>query len=331
MNIYLGGLGGDMISWLISGPFIYLAVFVFVAATAKKLLGIARMPRHLRWDLYPIAHEGPAGSIFQKVEFWRSPRPFSLVHELAEMAQEILLLKKTFLHNRRIWLFSFPMHIGFYVIIAWLGLIVTGSLLELATGLVISAASTIFWAQAVNAVTVVVGVTGLGAGLYGTLGLLWIRYTDDDLKDYTSPVTFLNLYLLIALFAVGLAAWLLADPSFVMVRGYVGSLLSFRPVAVGHPLLLLEVALFGVFLIYLPFSRMLHFAAKYFFYHNIMWDDEPVTAGSGLEKSISGCLGYQVQWGASHIKPHGTWLEQATSNPTRPEEVKPADEAKSQS
>ncbi|MDR3588532.1 MAG: respiratory nitrate reductase subunit gamma [Negativicutes bacterium] len=321
-----------MISWLISGPFMYLAVLVFLAATVKKVLAIARMPRHLRWDLYPIAHEGPAGSIFQKVEFWKSPRPFSIVHELTEMAQEILLLKKTFLYNRRIWLFSFPMHVGFYLIIAWLGLIVAGSLTELATGIIISGASTIFWAQIVNAVTLAVGIPGLVAGLYGTLGLLWIRYTDEDLKDYTSPVTFLNLYLLIALFAVGLAAWFAADPSFAVVRGYVASLVTFRPVAVGHPLMLLEIVLFGAFLMYLPFSRMLHFAAKYFFYHNIMWDDELVTPGSGLEKSISSCLGYQVEWGASHIKAHGSWLEQATTNPTRPmQEVKPADEAKSQS
>jgi len=317
-----------MISWLISGPFIYLAVLVFVAATAKKLLTIARMPRHLRWDLYPIAHEGPAGSSFQKVEFWRSPRPFSIIHELAEMAQEIMLLKKTFLHNRRMWLFSFPMHMGFYLIIAWLGLIVAGSLVELATGLAISGASTIFWAQMVNGITIVVGVVGLVAGLYGTLGLLWIRCTDDDLKDFTSPVTFFNLYLIIALFAVGLAAFVLADPSFAIARGYVASLLVFRPMPVGHPLMLLEILLFGTFLIYLPFSRMLHFAAKYFFYHNIMWDDEPVTAGSNLEKSITSCLGYPVEWGASHITPHGSWLEQATTNPTRPkQEVKKADEA----
>jgi nitrate reductase gamma subunit len=321
-----------MISWLISGPFMYIAVLVFIAATVKKLSTIAAMPRHLRWDLYPIAHEGPEGSIFQKVEFWRLPRPFSLLHELREMAQEIMLLKKTFLYNRRIWLFSFPMHMGFYLIIAWLGLIVAGSLTELATGLKISGASTIFWAQAVNAITVVVGVAGLLAGLYGTAGLLWIRYTDEDLKDYTSPITFFNLYLLIALFAVGLAAFALADPSFSVARSYVASLLVLQPAPVGHPLMLLEILLLGVFLIYLPFSRMLHFAAKYFFYHNIMWDDEMVTAGSGLEKSISGCLGYPVEWGASHIKPHGSWLEQATTNPTHPvQEVKQADEAKSQS
>ena len=159
---------GDMISWLISGPFVYFSVLVFVVATVKKIIAILRLPRHLRWDLYPIAHEGPAGSNFQKIEFWQSPPPFSLAHELAEMGQEIMLLKKTFLYNRRVWNFSFPMHMGFYLMIVWWALLKGGALIEVITGLKISAASTIFWAQALNAITVVVGATGLVAGLYGT-------------------------------------------------------------------------------------------------------------------------------------------------------------------
>lgn len=305
--------------WLIAGPFMYLAVVIFVAATAKKVVTIASLPRHLRWDLYPIAHEGREGSAFQKAEFWRQPRAFSFVCEIAEMAEEILLLKRTFLYNRKIWNFSYPMHAGFYVIMGWMGLVAVGALIELATGLRISPASTLFWAQVLNAVTVLAGVAGLVLGLYGCLGLLWMRYTDEDLRDFTSPVTFLNLYLLIALFGVGLAAWLAEDASFVLARGYVASLLTFKPAAL-PPLMTLEVLLFGVFLIYLPFSRMLHFAAKYFFYHNIMWDDEPVAAGGGLEKAIGGYLHYRAQWSAPHLKAGDSWLEQATTNPARPKE-----------
>ena len=198
----------------------YLVFFVFAAATAKKVFAIARLPRHLRWDLYPIAHEGPGGSAFQRAEFWRRPRPFSLAHELAEMAGEILFLKRTFRNNRRIWNFSYPMHVGFYLIVGWLGLITAGGAAELATGLKVSAASTGFAAQVLNAATVLVGAGGLVLGLFGCVGLLWLRLTDEDLREYSSPVTFFNLYLLIALFAGGLAAWLTEDPSFTLARGW---------------------------------------------------------------------------------------------------------------
>lgn len=167
--------------------------------------------------------------------------------------------------------------------------------------------------------TVLTGAAGLVLGLYGCLGLLWLRYTDEDLRDFSSPVTFLNLYLLIALFAVGLAAWLAEDASFVLARGYAASLLVLKPVAL-PPLMTLAALLFGAFLIYLPFSRMLHFAAKYFFYHNIMWDDEPVGAGGGLEKAIGGYLHYKAQWAAPHLKAGDSWLEQATTNPAKPKE-----------
>ncbi len=310
---------GDTFGWLIAGPFMYLAVIVFVVATLKKVIAIASMPRHLRWDLYPIAHEGPAGSVFQKPEFWKQPRPVHLGYELKEMAEEILLLKRTFLYNRKMWNFSYPMHAGFYFIIAWIGLVKFGALVELFSGLKISGASTIFWAQAVNAATVIVGAGGLVLGLVGCLGLLWMRYTDENLKDYSSPVTFLNLYLLIALFGVGLAAWLAEDPSFVLARGYAASLYAFKPVAL-PPLMTLEALLFGIFLIYLPFSRMLHFAAKYFFYHNIMWDDEPLVAGGGLDKTIGGYLHYKAEWSAPHLKSGGSWLEQAVTNPAKPKE-----------
>lgn len=308
----------DSIGGLIAGPFMYLAVAVFVVVTLKKVVTIAAMPRHLRWDLYPIAHEGPAGSVFQQAEFWRQPRAYHFALELKEMAEEILLLKRTFLYNRKIWNFSYPMHAGFYLICGWLGLVLAGGLVELAAGVKVAAAQ-VFWAQALNAVTVAAGAAGLVFGLYGCLGLLWMRYTDENLREYSSPVTYLNLYLLIALFAVGLAAWLTEDVSFALARGYAAALLTFSPAAL-PPLMTLEALLFGVFLIYLPFSRMLHFAAKYFFYHNIMWDDELLVVGGGLDKAVGGYLHYRAQWTAPHLKAGDSWLEQATTNPARPKE-----------
>lgn len=303
-------------SWLLAGPFMYLAVIIMVVAVAKKVYTFMTMPRHLRWDLYPIAHDGPEGSPYQEMDHWEKHRKPSLAHEIAEMGEEIIFLKRTFQHNRKMWNFSYPMHAGMYFVIAWMALIVFGAILQICAGVKIASTSTIFWAQAINAVTVVVGVLGLVAGLFGTLGILYLRYTDEDLKDYTSPVTFLNLYLLLALFGVGLFAWFTVDSSFAVARNYVQALLTFKSIPLPG-IMVLEIVLLAIFFIYLPFSRMLHFVGKYFFYHDIMWDDEMLVKGGKLENNILGYMGYNMNWSAPHINPNDTWINQAGTNPTK--------------
>ena len=308
----------NLVGWLVAGPFMYLAITVFVGAAAWKIFKIARLPRHLRWDLYPIAHEGKAGSMYQEVDYWKKPRHFSLVHEILEMAEEIILLKRTFLYNRKIWRFSFPMHFAFYLVCGWIGLLILGVLYETITGIKISPASSLAVPILLNYLTLFCGGAGLLIGLFGTVGLLLTRLTDEDLADFSAPVTFLNLAFIGLLFGVGLLYWLMVDPAFALARDYVGALLLLHPMTEYHPLMVLEIFLFGLFLIYLPFSRMLHFAAKYFFYHSIMWDDELVARGSALEKEISQHLADRIDWEGPHIVPGSSWAEQATTNPTRP-------------
>lgn len=301
-------------SWLIAGPYMYIALLICIVAIARKVYSIQQMPRHIRWDLYPVAHDGPEGSPYQKLDYWKEKQKPSLAHELAEMGEEVIFLKRTYQYNRKMWNFSFPMHFGMYMFGAWLAFMFFGALIQLFTGKVISSTSTEFWAQTLNGLTVIVGVGGLVLGVIGTLGLLYMRYTDEELRDFSPPVTFLNLYLLLALFAVGLFAWYSVDSSFATARSYLVSLMTFKPMAL-PPIMTVEVLLLGIFMIYLPFSRMLHPVAKYFFYHNVMWDDEPVTKGSQLEKDIAGYLGHEMNWSAPHIV-KGSWLQNAGTNPT---------------
>jgi nitrate reductase gamma subunit len=69
------------------------------------------------------------------------------------------------------------------------------------------------------------------------------------------------------------------------------------------------------FLVYLPFTYMMHFVAKYFMYHKIRWDDQPTVPGSKMEKEIAKLLSQPVTWGAKHVNPDGknkTWVDIAT-------------------
>jgi len=58
-----------------------LALAAFVLGCAFKALRYATMPAHLRWELYPVAHEmGRAsygGSYFEEVDWWTRPRQVS--------------------------------------------------------------------------------------------------------------------------------------------------------------------------------------------------------------------------------------------------------------
>lgn len=309
---------GQAVAWLISGPLVYLAVVVFMVAVARKILFIARLPRHLRWDLYPIAHE-PHGSRYEQVDYWQRPPEQCLRGELAYMLSEMLLLKKTFLYNRGLWYFSFAMHLGFYLLMGWLAALLAGAVTELA-GVPVRAASG-WWPTLLYYATILLGAAGLTVGFFGTVGLLYKRLTDVGLKEFSAPVTYLNLWLFLGLFGAGWLAWMLGDPAFDVTRQYVLSLVILQPQTLGNPFMLIEVLLFSLFLIYLPFSRMLHFLAKYFFYHNIMWDDESVTRGSAMEREILTYLNYHMDWAAPHMASHATWLTQATINPAAGSEI----------
>ena len=302
------------LSWWAAGPFVYFAVVVFITATIYKVTLYSRMPRHLRWDLYPVPHQGLAGSKYQTIDFSGKASQFSLRHELIAMLEEMVWIKKAFVNNRRLWRGSFPLHIGIYLSALWLVLLVVGAVLEL-SGVSLDAVQG--WAV-LSLATQGIGVFGMLLGLAGSLLLLWLRLNETGLRAMSDLVTYYNLILLIVLFASGLVTWLTVDGSFALIRGHIAALLSFQPTTV-PPLIAWELFCLGVFLCLLPFSRMMHYAAKYFFYHRILWDDEPVKAGSQLEQNIAGYFAYRTSWSADHLAKDKTWSEQVK----QPEKVKP--------
>ena len=100
----------------------YSAVAIFVVAVVLRFLMWSRMPMHLRWELYPVAHEGAkasyGGSYLEESEWWKRPRHFSLAGELGAMVPEILFLVALKEHNPKLWTRSFPFHFGLYLVAA---------------------------------------------------------------------------------------------------------------------------------------------------------------------------------------------------------------------
>ena len=109
-------------------------MLVFVVAVIGRFIMFSRMPMHLRWELYPVAHEGGGrpvygGSYMEDFEWWKKPRETSLVGELKVMIPEILFLVALKEHNTKMWTQSFPFHFGLYLIIACTVLMVLAGVL----------------------------------------------------------------------------------------------------------------------------------------------------------------------------------------------------------
>ena len=283
---------------------------VFVLAFALRTIKIARLPIHLRWELAPVPHEKGrshyGGSYLEEFEWWTKPREKDRVKEVSYMFQEILLLKSVWEHNRRLWWFSFPFHLGLYVLIGAGGLLLVSGSLEL--GGVEAAGG---WHNGIT----VLAAAGFALGGLGALGLLVSRFVDSRFREYTTPAALFNLILLLAVFVTGgyaiASSENLAAAVWSFGTGLVTGDMAVELSAVQQAHVLLAL----LFLAYLPFSRMMHFVAKYFTYHDVRWDDRPREAGSALDRRLRRALEYGIDWSAAHARTGKTWAEVATTLP----------------
>jgi len=283
---------------------------VFVVATAARLVRYARTPVHLRWELYPVAHERGrhrwGGSVFEEPDWWRQPRDPDRANELREMAAEIFLMRGVHRHNRRLWFWSWPFHGGLYLLVLWLA------------SLLIPAGPGDMGAL-VGGVTVLAGHGGLVLTAIGAAGLLGRRLGDRVFRRYSARSDYLVLAAFVAAALGGLVVYGLLDPTFAQLRAFTTATLRLRA---APPLPALEVAcvLTGTALIALiPFTRMIHFAAKYFLYHEVRWSDEPLRRGSRLERRLQQAMNYGVSWRAPHMSAGRTWADAVAGDPATEE------------
>jgi nitrate reductase gamma subunit len=278
----------------------WLSAALFVIVSAYKMYKVATAPLNVRWEVYPVPHEQGArrqygGSYMEEVDWAKKPRAGSLIAEVVEMGAEIFLLRHVRKHNPYgVWLFSMAMHWGLHLGVALLGLLVIENLIASA---------------ALAILTNIVGVVACALGTIGALGLTLKRATDHNLNLYTAPIDYFNLLLIAAIFVLGLVSWAMAG-SFAPHRAYVASVLTFKPTTVPF-LVSLTFLVFELFVIYMPFSKLIHYFAKYFTYHSQLWDDAFKTKGSPTDKKVVEQLAYTAAWSAPHVIPGKSWLEQA--------------------
>ena len=287
-----------------------ISLLFFVSAFVVKAVKYARMPIHLRWELYPVAHEighGSGGSYLEEMNWWTKPLKRSLFGEIKYMVREGLLFEKCYRNNRGLWYFTYSFHMGLFLLIGWLLLLLSGALILMSGASVSGSASA--WTMPIYYLTMGVGIAGFVLATFGCTGLIIKRSTDEDLRLYTAPRDYFNLVFVLAILVSGLSSWYFFDRSFTTAREFIKSLITYSPEVNTNPAMLISIFLFSLFLVYMPFTPMMHGLAKYFTYHRVFWEDEPNLPGSKMEDRVRELLGQPISWSASHIRSIKTWSD----------------------
>ena len=100
---------------MLTAMLISVALVVFFAGNAIRVVKTLRTPAHLRWELYPIP-KGPrerqryGGSYFEDSDWWTNPRDTGHKSEATFVLPEVFLLRGVWENFRALWLWSWLLH-----------------------------------------------------------------------------------------------------------------------------------------------------------------------------------------------------------------------------
>lgn len=260
--------------------FLYAALFIFAAGNLFRIARIASMPVHLRWELYPIPP--------------RASGKFRL------MAGEVVLLRRVWEHHRRLWVWSWLLHWGLYLITATAALSVLTVLLQRFAGspVPLGLIAALSWIS-------------VACGVIGAAGLIALRSVVPTLRILNSRAPFANLGAILLMFGTGVIMLAVEKRAACDMVSMAGALLMFWPAPSLSWAETLHVCCVGLFLAYFPFTHMPHMYLKYFTFHSIQWDDAPL--GPTLEKRLNSALDLPVGWAAPHIRHDGRYKWRAVA------------------
>ncbi len=298
--------------------FTYLAVVLFIILVISKIVKYYSTPVHVRWELYPVAHETDrnkyGGSYYEEEGWWKKKVKKNHLAEFWVMFEEIFFLKGVYHNNKKLWFFSFPFHLGLYLIVGTFFLIFASAILDITAVINLNNIQTAF-GNILTIITDICGYAGLGLTFIGCIGLIIQRLSDKKFKFYNAPMDFVNLIFILVLDVSISLTLVFSNPSFILSKLYAKNLLTFSFANIPDTLFIVHIILISFFLLYFPITRMMHLFAKYFTYHNVRWEDEANVKGGKLEKRIKEALNFGVSWSAPHMKTGKTWAEVATTFP----------------
>lgn len=294
----------------------YAAIVAFVALVFLKVRCYLKDPVHVRWELYPVAHEGKkvayGGSFMEETDWWTKARHIDHMGDIMALVKEVLFLHATFEHNLKLWFRTYPFHFGMYMLMGGIFIMLFAAILQICG--VVEGGFVNFLSNVINAISLI-GMLGI---IGGGIGLIQRRLADPGLAKYTTPEHYFNLGAFIVYALVGLATWVTNPSFFELGRSFMVNLLTFNFAPLGSSAFTLHLLIGFALMVWIPMTHMGHLFMKYFTYHDIRWGDEPSGYNEETQKKVAAQLGRPVSWAAPHIGGDGkkTWVDVATSNPT---------------
>ncbi|MFH1051002.1 MAG: respiratory nitrate reductase subunit gamma [bacterium] len=299
----------------------YVAILIFFVASISKIIKVANMPVHLRWELYPVPHEkGRAsygGSKLEENEWWKKEHKKDHFNEWKEMGTEIVFLKAVWEFNRSLWIGTFPFHFGLYMMITNMVLLFIGGIFQLTGNPVTPDSSGI--ALILYYLILAIAWTASIMGVFGAIRLMFSRIVDNGLRKHSSLSHYFNIIFIGAIYLTVLL-WLMSGNEFVnTMTGFYASMISFSALVDFTAIAVWHLIIAALFIMYLPFTHMSHMYMKYFLYHSVRWEDGENTPGSILAEKLGRQLAYPVSWSAVHVDSDGTktWGEVVSNIPEK--------------
>jgi nitrate reductase gamma subunit len=300
-----------MITGLFWYVFIFSILFIFLVLLIYRVLAIIRMPLHLRWELAPIPYKKETqkngNSYPEKHVTSDKKHPKSLIAIVLFMAEEIFLFKGVWKNNRSLWPFSIAMHYGIY-------LVILSAVFHFVNAMLIIATAPANVLDALRAIAAVVALAGYITGTLGVMGLILKRILDAALRDFGSFNVYFRLGFLAAIFISGIFAWFYAGDFALTMSVFTRDIFSLNSAITTNASLAAYLIISLLFVLYLPFTDMVHFITKYFLYHAVRWNDEPINKklAAGLDE-----LKTQTStWSAAYTSTGKTWSQIATEKQT---------------
>ena len=271
-------------------PVVIIALLAFLVLSAVKFAKYSKWSTHSRFDLYPVPKEKGrgeyGGSFYEEDEWWTKERKVDHAAEMIDVMKEMIFIRKLFISQRNLWIPSFLFHGGIYVLMAW------------SICLFIPAFWPLGWVVSIMSF---VGSVGFAMATVGAAWLLILRLTREDLRVFTTPQDYFNLVLILVVLGTGIYCWTAGGYNVFEVarQCWTFSLVKTTPILVFHLIAL------SALMIYIPVSKMGHYAGKFFCFRSVFWDNNPNTAGSDTEKKMkaAGATPVTTKWSAPHAQP----------------------------
>ncbi|MBI5477524.1 MAG: respiratory nitrate reductase subunit gamma [Deltaproteobacteria bacterium] len=222
-------------TFLLGGVLPYLALLVFVVGLAYRFYVWFKTPQPAKVTLYPW----PEGSMLKNI------------------VGEVLFFPGLFKGDRVLWTFSWVFHASLALVFVGHCRVFSGLLDRLLLGLGVSAAGITWMSSTLG------GAAGIVMAATAVL-LIGRRLAVQRAREISVFADYFALLLLVAIIVTGDVMRFGTHFELNETRVWAASLLAFKPVVPKNPVFLTHLALALVLVMFIPFSKILHFGGIFF-------------------------------------------------------------------